>query len=352
MELPAPSELRVVVQRYAEVLAALELTPGEQPLVLPTADWFPDAFEGDQNSLEGLVARMQGYAGLEAVDVEVELMGESAGANCGTSGCGTGGCATPKAQAETPRLLVGERVFRIEMPAQALGHSIAFTASIARMLGQIRLIHAGRPQLDPVLSELSATGLGFGVLLLEASHLYSKSCGGPSVGKATALSCAQLALPFALFVASEGHKLRPALAQLAVTQRAVVDEAWAVVKSNGALVERLKASPERIAKGDFKLGEARSWLARLFSGEQRKPAQNPELAALEALERGDDLDDIASLLGAQPVPSAAGARPVAPRDALPRQTPPAKTDDVRALVDEALAELRGEPTANGRAAAE
>lgn len=350
MELPASSELRLVVQRYAEVLAALELSSGEQPLVLPTADWFPDRFAGDQASLEGLVARMQGYAGLEAVEIEAALIGEAADPSCGAGGCGTGACATPKQSLEAPRLLVGEHGFRIEMPVQALGHSIAFTASLARMLGQIRLLAAGRKEVDPVSSELAATALGFGVLMLEASHLYSKSCGGPSVGKATALGCAQLALPFALFVASEGHKLRPALAQLAVTQRAVVDEAWAVAQSNGALVERLKTSPERVAKGDFKLGEARSWLARLFAGERRKPQKNSELAALEALERGEDLDHIASLLATESPGTAAPGGASRGQQASKKSAP--ASDDVRALVDEALAELRAEPNSGGRAAAE
>jgi hypothetical protein len=225
------------------------------------------------------------------------------------------------------------------MPAKALSHAIAFTASIARMLGQVRLLEAGHENPAPALGELAATGLGFGVLLLEASHLYSKGCGGPSVGKATALSCAELALPFALFVAAEGHKMRPALAQLAVTQRAVVDEAWAMAESNRGLVERLKTAPERVARGDFKLGEAKSWLSRLFGG-GKKQAKG-DLAALEALERGASVDEVASLLGAGPVSTATSSAPSKPEN-----------DELKALVDEALAELRGEQSANERAAAE
>jgi hypothetical protein len=342
MELPAIADLRLGVQRYAEALAALELEPGEQPLILPTADWFPDRFEADQDSLERLVARMQGYAGLEATEIEARLIGEAEGANCGTGGCGTGGCATPKAPAEGPRLMAKESGgYLIEMPAKALGHSIAFTASLSRMLGQIRLLEAGHAKTDAVLGEMAATGLGFGVLLLEASHLYSKGCGGPSVGSATALGCADLALPFALFVAAEGHKLRPALAELAVTQRTVVDEAWALVQSNRALVERLKTSPERVARGDFKLSEAKSWLSRLFGGEKKKPKGDVNLRAIEALERGESLDEVASLLSAEP----------AERKASSGQSS-AKNDELKALVDEALAELRSEPNENGRSAAE
>ncbi|HWA72822.1 MAG TPA: hypothetical protein VG937_10825 [Polyangiaceae bacterium] len=343
MELPPITELRHATQLYAQALSALELSPGEQPLVLPNADWFPDRFSADQDSLERLVARMQGYAGLEAAEIDVTLMGDFAEAGCDSGGCGTGACSTPKAELLAPRLSsFGNGRYGIEMPAKALGHSIAFTASIARMLGQVRLLEAGHESADPALGELSAVGLGFGVLLLEASHLYAKGCGGPSIGKATALGCNQLALPFALFVATEGHKMRPALAELAVTQRAVVDEAWALVQSNRALIERLKTDPERVARGDFKLGEARSWLSRLFSGngEQRAKSADRDLAALEALERGESLDEVASLLGAEPTRESSASK---------RTTAPEK-DDLRSLVDEALSELRGDP--NQRTAAE
>lgn len=342
MELPQIAELRHVVQLYAQALSALELSSGEQPLLLPTADWFPDRFNGDQESLERLVARMQGYAGLEAVEIDVTLSGDVAASHCGTGGCGTGACSTPKAELDAPRLSrFGAGHYGIEMPAKALGHSIAFTASLARMLGQVRLIEAGVENPEPAAGELAAVGLGFGVLLLEASHLYSKSCGGPSIGKATALGCGQLALPFALFVAAEGHKLRPALAQLAVTQRTVVDEAWVVAQSNPALVERLKTAPERVARGDFKLGEARSWLSRLFSGKKSQKPADRDLAALEALERGESLDEVASLLGAEPARASGETAQKSQPD-----------DELRALVDEALTELRGEQSPNERSAAE
>lgn len=346
MDLPPIAELRRAAQLYAQALSDLEVTPGDQPLLLPNAEWFPDRFSADQDSLERLVARMQGYAGLEAVEIDVTLTGDdSAATGCGTGGCGSGACSTPKAELSAPRLSsFGNGRYGIEMPAKALGHSIAFTASIARMLGQVRLLEAGRENADPALGELVAVGLGFGVLLLEASHLYAKGCGGPSIGKATALGCNQLALPFALFMATEGHKMRAALAELSVTQRALVDEAWALVQSNRALVERLKADPARVARGDFKLGEARSFLSRLFGGNEKtraKPADR-ELAALEALERGESLDEVAALLGTEPSRE---------NDANAR-TKAAEKDDLRSLVDEALSELRGEPNTNQRSAAE
>ncbi len=332
MELSDPARLSLVVRRYAEALASLELEPGQQPLVLPTGEWFPDEFKHDQESLERLVARMQGYAGLEEVDIEVGLSGIPKASGCGTGGCGTGACGTEKAPAEAPRLSKTDGGYSLEMPGSALSHPIAFTAAIARMLGCIRLLEAGIAEPDAALSELAAVGLGFGVLLLEASHLYSKSCGGPSVGTATALPLADLALPFALFLASEGHKPRRATGELAVTQRAVLDEAWALATSNRTLVQRLRETPERVARGDFSLGETRSWFSRLFSSNKPPKARDIESAALAALERGEDIDSVAALLEGGAKAERTSKNPSDSR----------ANDDVQSLVDEALAELRSE----------
>lgn len=338
VQLPEPPIQRVVIQRYAEVLEALQLTPGEQPLVLPTSEWFPDRFTGDQASFEGLVARMQGYAGLEDQEIEAVLVGAEEAASCGAGGCGTGGCATPKQPLEGPRLVARDSGFRFEMPAAAVAHPIALTAGVARLLGQLRLVRRGNLAADAVLAELSATALGFGVLLLEGSYLYSKSCGGPSVGTTTALSVGELGLAMAIFLEFEGHKPRAALAELSTTQRAVLEEARAVVESNRSIVEQLKARPQRIQQGRFELGEARSFLARWFSGKKKRTPGDAESLALVALERGDSVENIAALLDQAPNASA-----------LKAQKPRAQ-DDVGDLVDEALAELRG--PSSGRSAAE
>jgi hypothetical protein len=328
MELAPLSSLRLVVQRSAEATAILGLKAGEQPLVLPNAEWFPDKFSQDHASLELLVARMQGYAGLEHAQIEVVLVGaEPLGNDCGSGACSTGGCGSPKPSAEGPRLSAMPGGYRLEMPAAALNHSIAMTASIARMLGQLRLAEAGRLEVSPELAELAAIALGFGVLLLEASHIYSKGCSGPSVGSATALSASELALPFALFLAREGHKPRPALQELSVTQRSLLDEAWALTQTNRSLVERLIERPADVAAGEFRLVEARSWLSRLF-GRGEKSGKDRDERALAALERGENLDHVAALLASEPK--------VTTRARQPRED----DAELRQLVDEALGELR------------
>lgn len=329
MELAPLSSLRLVVQRSAEATAILGLKAGEQPLILPNAEWFPDQFTQDQASLELLVARMQGYAGLEQAQIDVVLVGaEALSGECGSGACSTGGCGSPKPSAEGPRLSVMPGGYRLEMPAAALNHSIAMTASVARMLGQVRLAEAGRLDVSPELAELAAIALGFGVLLLEASHIYSKGCSGPSVGSATALGVSELTLPFALFLAREGHKPRAALQELSVTQRSLLDEAWALTQTNRSLVDRLIERPADVAAGEFRLVEARSWLSRLF-GRGEKSAKDRDERALAALERGDNLDHVAALLASEAKAAPARARQQRQDDA-----------ELRQLVDEALGELR------------
>jgi hypothetical protein len=331
--LPDLPTLRLVTRSYAEVVAALELESGEQPLVLPNGEWFPDTFKGDLESVERLLCRMQGYAGLEASEIAVRIGdgtdAEAAACAPGKSSgaCGTG-CGTPSASPEAAQLERTADGFTVHLPRALVGNPLALTSTIARLLGAVRLIEAGETQADAVHAEFSAVALGFGVLLLEGSYVYSKSCGGPSVGKMTALGCGELSWAFSLFLASEQHGVGAAKKELSTTQRALLDEAWALVQSNKKLVDRLKKDPQKVADDAFELGSTSSWLSRLFAGGAPKPVDR-EAEALAALERGEDVDRIAALFDS-PAPK--------PQTAAKRERP---RDDVSDLVDEALRELRG-----------
>src|SRR5687768_5944386 len=99
---------RALAQRYARFVDELELEQGEPLLVLPTAEFFPDRFTGDARSVERLVARMQGYAAIESVEIETRLVGEAApstGGSCGTGACGAPGCGPSESEgASGPRV--------------------------------------------------------------------------------------------------------------------------------------------------------------------------------------------------------------------------------------------------------
>jgi len=308
VEALSDTALRRLAETYADIVAGLRLPAGDPLLVLPNGEYFPDRFTHDGASVERLAARMQGYAGLEDALIDVELAGELpelGGAACGTGGCGSGSCATPASSGDEsarPRIeRVGER-WVLRVPAEEIEDSIVLTARLATSLGAIALAErhpegAERAQ-SPGLAELAAVALGFGVLLLEASYVYRKSCGGPSVGRATALDCRELAFVFALSVAREEQALGSALGELGTTQRAVVKEAQLVVAESPTLVGFLQSDPARAARGDYQLRDRSPFWSRLFGRRARPQGKEARLeAALSALERGASVDELAELVG-------------------------------------------------------
>ena len=306
MEPLSDAAVRPLIERYAEFVDALAIPVGDPLLVLPNGEFFPDTYAGDVASVERLAARMQGYASLESVNIEFGVTGElsSSEAGCGTGGCGSGACATPAVTISEPRLRRTEQGYAVRVPAVELADPIVLTARIATALGAVALLER-HPEGEALVgeaaaAELAAVALGFGVLLLEASYLYKKSCGGPHVTNATELGCAELAVAFALSVAREQHSLRKALGELGTTQRVVVKDAAALVAESPALVRSLREQPLRVSRGDFTLRDGRSWLARLFGARSRPKSEEARLAAaLAALERGASVDELAELVGSQ-----------------------------------------------------
>jgi hypothetical protein len=328
---------RALAQRYARLVDDLELEQGEPLLVLPNGEFFPDRFTGDAASVERLAARMQGYAGLESLEVQTRLVGESvpaSGASCGTGACGVPGCGPMASDGEKgPRIERTGDGYLFRVPSEELGHSIVLTARLATAFGAVTLVerHPRGAALaaNQAEAELAATALGFGVLVLEASYLYSKSCGGPNVQRATALPTDELAALFALSIAREEQPLKAALAELGATQRAAVREAWTFIEESPGLVRALKEDPERIARGNFSLRDGGSFFSKLFGRTKRREAPSEsdrEAAALRALERGASVEELEDLIGPQ-APKAQAARPKSDSDA-----------ELRALVDEALAD--------------
>jgi hypothetical protein len=288
-------EVTLLARQYAKVLRSLGVRTGEPLLVLPNGDFFPDRFQGDQASIEALVARLSGYAGLEA-SVGARLVGEGP-EGCGDNACGTGSCgpSKPAARTASTRIVRADNEWLLEVPAAELSDPIVLTARLASALSAIAWLERGdAEEVTPELAEVAAVALGFGVLLLEASYLYKKSCGGPQVGRATVLDCRSLSVLFCLFLAREKLSPRAARAELGATQRAVVDGAWLVVDESPTLATALQNDLDRVIAGRFLLRDGGSWLGRLFGKGKRA---NREDEALAALERGASVDEVAALLG-------------------------------------------------------
>jgi hypothetical protein len=351
MELPPPPALRDLIQRYARLRTRLAEDFGERPLVLPTAEFFPDEFTPDTRGVKRLVARMKQHAGLADIPTKTRVVGDLEEAGCGTGGCGTGGggaahsakkqtascstgCGPSVTEPEEPveRLVDEGNAWRIQIPAGELGHPVVLTTQVARALAYVFLLET-QSEAEPleapldVTADLAAVGLGFGALLMQGAYIYQKGCGGPRVGQVTKLGLPELATATALFAAVQGCAPRAALRELETTQAAVFREAVSWTESNPTLIASLRSRPEAVARGEFALADTQPWLLRALGIGKKKKSSSDLDAALSA-----DPSALEDMLSALPQRL----------EQRPRRADPER-DELRALVDEALVESTGAP---------
>lgn len=325
MDLPAPEARTELVRRYARLLTHFGAEIGERPLVLPTSDFFPDPFRGDEASLERLLRRLALHAGMSDIPLRARLVDTGAAGGCGTGGCGTGSCQTGASDEEMPpRVVEQEGAWVLSVLDAELAQGGLLTTHLVRSLAAVFLAETSdaRARIEAPLAvsvDLAAVALGFGALMLEGSYVYKKSCGGPSVTQLTALSTGELAIAFALFVERGAHPTRAALRELGTTQRALASQAFAWARANREPLALLRTAPAALLEAPLALRSPRPWLARLLEG-RAKPSEDLDLeTALAATE----LDGALTRL-----PEATPRKPARPAD--PRR------DELRLLVDEAL----------------
>jgi hypothetical protein len=273
MELPDDRTLRELVQRYASVIERFGADIGQRPMVLPNGTFFPDTFTGDFPSVQRLLRRMQQHAGMSDIPIQLGVASPDADADaaCGSGGCGS--CATPSAAPElaSSRLVDLGDGWRLNIAPDEVKNPVVLTAALARALGHVFLLEessAERPIEEPieVTVELTTVALGLGTLLLAGSHLYQKSCGGPSVACLTSLGVAELSVAFAMFCKQHGHSVRRARGELGATQQEQLSEAETWLLSNPRIGHLLVQEPLALVLGDFELSAPKSWMARLLSG--------------------------------------------------------------------------------------
>jgi len=318
MELPNNEVRRGLVMAYAKVVESLDLQSAERRLVLPNGEFFPDLFTGDEASVQRLLDRLLEHAELSEMAVVTRFWGE-AEASCGTGACGS--CGPTQAEPESVERLVdaGEH-WQINILPPEVSQPVALSSALCRAIALSVLREADSPPKELELDlavDLTAVALGYGVLLLEGSHIYRKSCGGPSIARSTALGPTEVALLLALSAAVNGQSLRKVSKHLSATQQEAFGEATAWADSNPILVQALRSDPKRIARGEFELKEPSSWLARWVGSKVRRA---PSLESAETIEELE-----AALQG-----SRASRAPLKPPDP--------KLEEARRLVDEALSE--------------
>ena len=91
MQLPPLQATRAVIQRYARLIERYDAELGVRPAVLPTAQFFPDRFDGSPAAIAALMSRVQEHAGLADLKVELAIVtpeGEAQTVNCSSGACG------------------------------------------------------------------------------------------------------------------------------------------------------------------------------------------------------------------------------------------------------------------------
>jgi hypothetical protein len=304
MDLPNDDALRRIVTTYARLRDAHGEAIGEPALVLPTGEFFPDAFRPDQASLERLVRRMLEYAPLSpelGVELALTMPEDALG-----GGCGSGACGSHEArEGILDRVDVHELDdgYRVLVSAMDVGSPERLVASLARSTGALVLHEAGEP-VRAYTSEIAAIVSGFGVLLANGAAIWAKSCGGLRMAQVTTLSVEEAAVGLALFVAvhaPRGASLSVARKHLGLTQREALEVAQDWVDSNPILVEALRDSPRRVATGAVDLEPVRGvfgqWLhKRKLDGARRVPAKSSAPATPMSDARRQRIREVQALL--------------------------------------------------------
>jgi hypothetical protein len=297
------------------------LPKAERPLVLPNGQFFPDVFSGDEPSVQRLLDRLLEHADLADMAITVRFWGETADASCGSGGCGSCGPATAEPETESvERLTDAGEHWQVNVLPTEVRDPVALSSALCRAIALAVLREADAPPSELPLDlavDLTAVELGFGVLLLEGSHIYRKSCGGPSIARVTALDPSELSLAVALSAAVHEQPLRAVSKHLSATQQAAFAEAKVWADSNAALVLLLRENPERVAAGQFELRETASWLGRWLGAKARR-AKAPEAATT--------IEELEAALQSAPIARA------------PQKVHDPKFEEIRRLVDEALSE--------------
>jgi hypothetical protein len=295
MDLPSDDSLRRIVKTFAHLRAAHGAAIGAPVLVQPTAEYFPDEFRPDLASVGRLLRRMMEYAPLSSeLGIELAVLApepDHAG-GCGSAACAPGGGGA--AGVDVHEL---ENGYRVVVSATDVGNPDVLSTSLARSVGALVLHEAGE-LVGAQTSEIAAAVCGFGVLLLNGSAVWAKSCGGLRMAQATILPVEETAVALALFVALHGHKVSQARRHLGTTQRAAFDVAQDWVESNPMLVEALRGRPDRLEPGALALEPVRGvlgqWLhkRKLEQALRVRPASAPAITA----ERRRRLDEVSALM--------------------------------------------------------
>lgn len=325
MDLPNETRLSWLLATSARLLER-----GAEPvrgLVQPTVEFFPERVDGRPASLRALFGRTLEHAGLSDVEVDVTVVtpeGEVAGGGCSSGACGSPAAADPGARALERR----GGGYAVTLPLGLSASPPLLGAHLARIVSGIFLHEAdltgagATSALDPReldgAIDVTATLLGFGVMITNGSHVAQKGCGGVRIVQGTTLPVAETAVALAMFTSLyeiDEHTVRR---HLDPAPREAFGEGLAWARANAATVRLVRDAPRAIEQGAYRLRPARGWLARVLG-----------LGAKKSVDALDVDDETLARELARARPARSGAAPIDEARA-------ARLARARAIVDEAM----------------
>jgi hypothetical protein len=160
-DLPAEDRLRWILAKAAAVHAG-----GAEPvsgLVLPTAEFFPDAFDGSLEAVKRLLRRVVRLAGLSDVPVRLRGAVPAAGPRSG----------------KNERVTATDDGYHVAIQPSEVANPTVLTSAMVRAVSHIFLREADlyrpfrRGEAEAAV-DLTGVFLGFGVPLSNASYIYKK----------------------------------------------------------------------------------------------------------------------------------------------------------------------------------
>ena len=136
----------------------------EKNIILPTAEFFPDPWDGSDKAVRQLFDRLCSYMDIDRDDVKMKLIHDRAGLGLAALDPSRGAAAATWSKGEES---YSKGIIRIERAA--IGHRDDLIGIIAHELSHQRLLGEGRYRCDKfdneLLTDLTAIYFGFGVFL-------------------------------------------------------------------------------------------------------------------------------------------------------------------------------------------
>lgn len=334
MELPWRAEQATWLIERAGKLALAGAEP-VGPLVLPTANFFPDRMDGSPEAYGRLFDRMKSHVGLDAIATELLIVDPEA--NEIVSSCSSGGCGTKLATWNGARVVPrADETYAVHLAVPELSNPTVVTTVLARAIGEVFLRESGVKadgKERAAIADLAASMLGLAVLVANGSGIEVKGCGGVKVQSVTSLTAPLACLAVAVVERREALRHpgveRPALlSHLDNVAREMYPAAASFAKANDDVVRRLDDAPHALAEGQFSLREPRTSVTeRLRSLLGLSVGSNDPIVALERELSGR---------GAGPSPRLRAADGAGTKPVSSRGRSRADLAEIRALVDESF----------------